>query len=564
MATSTDLRRLLQRIDQQSYKAYKDLERCYQFPGFTLWFDRIQGDPFASPSQCRVEIPQTQAGFPPDLYRSPSRTIALRDYLTRQCDRVAQELRQRRGSGRSGLIAIAQPGQTILERTSAFVTDQWVEVRFVVGLPAFGRRVAGLQAIEMLGEDLPDLIDRSLRYTALDAQELQAHVETAEDADWLRQQLARHNLVAFIPDGAVLPRSSGVDDRPLTAAAIPFQSPASLRLEFTCPNRGRITGMGIPAGITLIVGGGYHGKSTLLKAIALGVYNHIPGDGREFVVTEPTAVKIRAEDGRSVTNVNISPFINQLPLGRSTIQFSTPNASGSTSQAANIIEALEAGTRLLLVDEDTSATNFMIRDQRMQALIAKDQEPITPFIDKVRQLYADYGVSTILVMGGSGDYFDVADTVIAMQEFQPQDVTQQAQAIAQDYTTHRTPEGGQHFGTLTPRYLSRQPPTSEDRSPLKWKVRERQTIVLGHEDLDLAAVEQLVDPAQLKAIAATLIYLQQHYLDGKYTIDEILDYTLADLAAAGFDALSFCPPGDFAYFRRLELAAALNRWRSLS
>jgi predicted ABC-class ATPase len=210
---------------------------------------------------------------------------------------------------------------------------------------------------------------------------------------------------------------------------VAFQSPA-LRVEFTCPNRGLITGMGIPAGVTLIVGGGYHGKSTLLKAIELGVYNHIPDDGRELVVTHPAAVKIRAEDGRSVASVDISPFINQLPQGRSTRQFSTTNASGSTSQAANIMEALEAGAELLLVDEDTAATNFMIRDRRMQQLIAKDKEPITPFIDKVRQLYTDYGVSTILVMGGSGDYFDVADTVIAMENFQPEDVTEKAKAIA--------------------------------------------------------------------------------------------------------------------------------------
>lgn len=562
MATLTDLRRFFQRIDQHSYKAYKDLEPCYEFPDFTLWFDRIQGDPFASPSQCRVRLPQSQAGFPPSLYSSSSRAIALRDYITRQFACAAQEIRQRRGSGSSGLIAIAQPGQTVLERTSAWVTEQWVEVRFVVGLPALGRRVAGWQAIEMLCEDLPNLIDRSLRYAAFDVQDLQQHVETVEDADWLRQQLVTHKLVAFVPDGAVLPRSSGVDDRPLAAAVIPFQAPESLRVEFICPHRGRVTGMGIPAGITLIVGGGYHGKSTLLNAILLGVYNQIPGDGRELVVTEPTAIKIRAEDGRSITNVNISPLINHLPFGRSTTHFSTPNASGSTSQAANLMEALEAGTRLLLIDEDTSATNFMIRDRRMQALIAKEQEPITPFIDQVRQLYTEHGVSTILVMGGSGDYFDVADTIIAMQDYQPQDVTQRAKAIAQDYQTHRIPEGGQVFGALTPRYVSRQ--FDAGAVAAKWQVREVHTIALGRETIDLAAVEQLVDPAQLKAIAATLLYLQHHYLDGKTAIAGVLDYTLADLAAAGFDALSDWPRGDFAQFRRLELAAALNRWRSLS
>jgi predicted ABC-class ATPase len=562
MPTQSDLRQILRQIDQQSYRAYKDLGRSYEFSGFTLLIDRIQGDPFASPSQMRVQISQTKAGFPKALYCNSSREIALRDYLSRQFDRQAHSIRQRRGSGSSGLIAIAQPQQTILERTCTFINDDWIEVRFVVGLPAFGRRVAGIQAIAMLCEDLPELVQRSLHYCALNPNHLQRHLETAEDADWLRQQLSERGLVSFIADGAILPRRSGVDDRPLQETSIPFRSPESLRVEFTCPNRGRITGLGIPTGVTLIVGGGYHGKSTLLRAIELGVYNHIPGDGREQVVTNPVAVKIRAEDGRSVVGVDISPFINHLPLEQSTTVFSTENASGSTSQAANIVEALEAGATVLLVDEDTSATNFMIRDRRMQALIAKDKEPITPFIDKIRQLYTDHGVSTILVMGGSGDYFDVADTVIAMQDFQPQDVTAQAQAIAQQYATNRTSEGGQLFGSLNPRYLT-VPSSDQEEGTVKRKVRALDTILLGKEEIDLSAVEQIVDTAQLRAIAATLVYLQQYYLDGNRTLPEILDAAMADIAQAGFDPLTFCPPGDFAHFRRFELAAALNRWRIL-
>jgi predicted ABC-class ATPase len=562
MATEADLRRFLNRIDQQSYKAYKDLERRYQFPTFTLLVDRVQGDPFASPSQFRVQVPQRQAKFPPTLYSNHSREVALRDYLTRQFDRVAQAICQRRGSGSSGLIAIAQPRQTILERTSVLINDDWVEARFVVGLPAFGRRVAGRQAAAMLCEDLPEIVEQALHYASLKANEVQRHVETAEDADWLRSQLQPRELVAFIADGSVLPRASGVDDRPLKTG-IPFQSPESLRVEFTCPHRGKVTGMGIPAGVTLIVGGGYHGKSTLLRAIELGVYNHIPGDGRELVVTDTTAVKIRAEDGRSVAGVDISPFINQLPLGRSTTQFITENASGSTSQAANIMEALEAGSRLLLVDEDTAATNFMIRDRRMQALIAKEKEPITPFIDKVGQLFTDHGVSTILVMGGSGDYFDVANTVIAMQDFQPQEVTDRARAIAAEYATHRAPEGGSEFGPLPCRTLPRTQSRQSGRDFVKWKIRELHTIVIDREDIDLSAVEQLDDPAQLRAIAATLVYLEQHYLTGKYTISEILDQVMAEIVSNGFDFLTSYPPGDFALFRRFELAAALNRWRSL-
>jgi predicted ABC-class ATPase len=322
--------------------------------------------------------------------------------------------------------------------------------------------------------------------------------------------------------------------------------------------------MGIPVGVTLIVGGGYHGKSTLLRAIELGVYNHIPNDGRELVVTNPAAVKIRAEDGRSIASVDISPFINQLPQGRSTSQFSTTNASGSTSQAANIMEALEAGARLLLVDEDTAATNFMIRDRRMQQLIAKDKEPITPFIDKVRQLYTDYAVSTILVMGGSGDYFDVADTVIAMENFQPHDVTEKAKAIALANQTERTPEGSKQFGEITPRIpLAESIDPSRGHREVKLKVRDVDEVVFGTEEVDLGAVEQIVERGQLRAIAEAIVYAKRQYINERYTLPEILNHVMADIESQGLDLLTYMPEGDLVLFRRFELAAVLNRLRTL-
>ncbi len=588
MTSHTLLRQRLYSLDQANYAAYKSLQGHYDFPNFTLRIDRIQADPFAAPSQCRVQVPQAIAQFPTDLFCNRSREIALRDYLTRRFAQGVAELpsqrggegrgsgnresesrgRGNRGSGNSGLWAIAPVGQTILERTTVLVGADEIEMRFGVGLPALGRRIAGRQAAEMLCDDLPVLVAQALHYAALDAQALRHHLETAEDADAIRDQLRDLGLVAFIANGSCLPRRSGVDQRPLvtsaTEASIPFQSPPSLQVEVHCPNGGTIAGMGIPQGITLIVGGGYHGKSTLLEAIARGVYNHIPGDGREQVLTDAAAVKVRAEDGRSVVGVDISPFINHLPQGRSTTQFSTPNASGSTSQAASIIEAVEAGATVLLVDEDTAATNFMIRDRRMQALIAKAQEPITPFIDKIRPLYKDHGVSTILAMGGSGDYFDVADTVIAFQEFRPQDVTAQAQQIAQTYRTDRLPEGGTHFGNMTPRQLRlARSGNAADRPPQR-KVRGLHTLVLGKDELDLSAVEQLVEVGQLRAIAAILLHLHTTALDGTHTVPALLDGVMATLERQGMDGFTSGPEGDLARVRRFELAAALNRWRALS
>lgn len=571
-----DLRQQLAELDQRGYKAYKQIEGDYQFADFTLAIDHVQGDPFAAPSRLRVCVPQRGrngepiAGFPPVLYQTRSRAIALRDFLNRQFSRVARHLRENRGSGKSGLIDIIQPSQQVLERTAVGIDDRQVEVRFAVGLPARGRQILGFQAIELLCEDIPQIVDQSLKYAHLDAVALQQHLETVEDTDWLRSQLSAHGLVAFIPNGAILPRQSGVDERPLAQAALPLQSPAKLQVELDCPHRGRVAGMGIPAGVTLIVGGGYHGKSTLLRALALGVYNHIPGDGRERLVSDATTVKIRAEDGRSITRVNISPFIHRLPQGRSTIQFSTDNASGSTSQAASIIEAIEVGAKVLLIDEDTSATNFMIRDRRMQALIAKDKEPITPFIDKIRQLYEEQGISTILVMGGSGDYFDVADTVIAMTDFQPQEVTPQAKAIAAQFATHRVAEGGSFFGHLTPRI----PATKRwdaakfdqrhERQQPKLKVRDVDELVFGSEVIDLSAVEQIVEIGQVRAIGAAIAYLQQHYINGRYTLADIIKFVQTDLDRSGWDILTSHPQGDLVEFRSLELAAALNRLRSLT
>ncbi|HEY9887281.1 MAG TPA: ABC-ATPase domain-containing protein, partial [Candidatus Obscuribacterales bacterium] len=304
--SENDLRDRLQALDGQSYGAYKSLKGRYAFPNFTLVIDYVQGDPFAAPSQMRVMVPAAIAALPADLYCSPSRQIALEDYLVRQFYRHSQTCSSRRGSGKSGLLAIAPPSQAILRRTAASVTAKGVEVRFVVGLPAFGRRIAGQQAAALLCNDLPAVVAAALCYAQLDANALQAHCICAENADWLWGQLRDRGLVAFVAEGARLPRRSGVDERPLPQGAVPFTAPPSLRVQFTLPDGQTLAGMGVPQGITLIVGGGYHGKSTLLRAIEAGIYNHLPGDGREYVVTDGAAVKVRAEDGRSVAGVNIA------------------------------------------------------------------------------------------------------------------------------------------------------------------------------------------------------------------------------------------------------------------
>ena len=399
MTLASALEKQLQSLDRQSYSAYKRLKGTYRFADFTLTVAHVQGDPFAAPSRVSLWVSHGQAQWPQPYWQDAVRQVVLGDFLHRRINNVIPQIQQRRGSGKSGCLGVATTSQVVLARTAVQVTTAGIELRLGVGLPAHGRRIAAQAAQELLLEDLPKLVQATLRHQPHWCAELDNHIATVEDANVLRQQLTEHNLVAFIANGSILPRRSGVDARALPTA-IPFKSPASLEVTLQTSHSGAITGLGIPEGVTLIVGGGYHGKSTVLKAIAEGAYNHIPGDGRERVVANEATVKIRAEDGRSVTGVDISPFIDRLPQGISTKNFSTTNASGSTSQAANILEAMEAGAEVLLIDEDTAATNLMIRDRNMQSLIVKQKEPITPFIDKVRQLYTDHGISTILVMGG--------------------------------------------------------------------------------------------------------------------------------------------------------------------
>jgi predicted ABC-class ATPase len=577
MRTLEDLRRILARIDGRGYKAYEEIEGAYEGPGWVLYVDHVQGDPFAPPSKVRVRVDGRRAGFPADVYRTSVRRVALEDFLAR---RVRQSIdavsRGRRGSGKSGVIWVDAGGQEVLERAAVRVRPEWIECRLQVGLPAAGRTVLGRQAEEMLCREVPEIVRRSLFWTEVPEGECRRFIECVENQEAIRAQLRERRLVAFVADGSILPRRSGVSELPLERA-IPFRSPESLRVTMAVPNpvlwNGRVhdtlMGMGIPEGVTLIVGGGYHGKSTLLRALERSVYPHIPGDGREYVVTREDAVTIRAEDGRRIERVDLTPFIGQLPYGQRTDDFSTENASGSTSQAANILEALEAGSRLLLIDEDTSATNFMVRDARMQALVAKELEPITPFVDRVRELYERLGVSTILVMGGSGDYLDVADTVILMREYVPEDVTAEARRIARAYPTQRRPEAPRPIERVVERVpCAESLDPSRGRREVKIDAKAVDLILFGETAIDLRAVEQIVDLSQTRAIGYALHCAAERFMDGRRTVREILDELERLFAREGIDVLDPFRrgeehPGNFARPRRYEIAAALNRLRTV-
>jgi predicted ABC-class ATPase len=579
MNSVEELGRTLSRIDGRGYKAYKDLEGSYDFGRFSLHVDHVQGDPFAAPSKVRVRVPMNHAAIPPSLFSNKVRQMAFEDFLARKVQKAIYGASERAGgSGKSGLIDIDAGGQEVLERTACKVTSGWVEARIYVGLPAAGRRILGRQAERILCDQLPKIAEQALAWQNLSHEQAKAFADCVENQEFIRGQLEELGLIAFVADGAVLPRESGNSQRPLAQKeAVLFETPDTLRVTFDLPNplsgrsspSNRISGAGIPRGVTLIVGGGYHGKSTLLQALERGVYPHVPGDGREYVVTCRDAVKIRAEDGRRIERVDISPFITNLPRGLDTKGFCTDNASGSTSQAANIVEALEMGAQALLLDEDTSATNFMVRDVRMQALVNKAFEPITPFIERVHEIYERFGVSTVLVMGGCGDYFEVADTVIMMREYLPQDVTAEARAIADAHTTGRRMESSPSLKWQ----LSRTPaPDSFDPSRGKKRVKvdakARDQILFGTQMIDLRGVEQLVDFSQTRAVGLAIHLAASRFMDGKKPLKEILDQLDVHLDANGLDLLdpfhrSERHPGSFARPRKFEIAAAINRLRAV-
>ena len=576
MLDEHQLRKTLSHLDGRGYKAYKQIQGRFEFPDFELYIDHVQGDPFAQPSKIRLRVQQEISQIPEELWINSVRQTALEDFVARAVrDAIKETVTPKKGTGKSGLIFIDAGKQEVLERTAFVITKDWVEARIQIGLPARGRTILGQEAIEILCQEIPTIVEKSLKWKYLDKNACNLFVDCVENQESIRKQLDHANLSAFVANGSILPRESGISDRTLTGEnVVEFQSPESLKTSFALANsllngENVIHGMGIPQGVTLIVGGGYHGKSTLLKALERCVYPHVPGDGREYVVTNPDAVKIRAEDGRRIEKVNIDPFITNLPQDIKTDSFCSDDSSGSTSQAANILEALEIGCDLLLLDEDTSATNFMVRDARMQKLVHKDQEPITPFVDRVRELYEDHGVSTILVMGGSGDYFDVADTVIKMQDYVPHDVGDETQKIVKDHPTQRLVESPKSMEQISGRVpLGSNFNAARGRKKVKIDIQGHDKIIYGKDSIDLRFVDQLVETSQTRAIGHAIYFASHAMMRESESLQDIVESLEDYFNQNGLDPLDpFYEkekhPGNFSRPRKYEIAAAINRIRTL-
>lgn len=566
MKTAQDLKILLQNIDHKSYPAYKSAQGSYQFRNYVLSIDHVQGDPFASPSRVSIRVKGSAAAFPPSLYDTVQKKVALQDLLLRLFgEQIEQFNFKARGSGKSGLLAVSRCGQEILERSACAISagDGGLTLQMQIGFPASGRTIQSRELIRILYDFLPGCVENSLFYKNISADLCRRTAELCEDQEYIREELRRRSLAAFIADGSVLPRRSGVSELPMKNA-VAFRSPETLAVTLDLPHRGTIRGMGIPRGITLVVGGGFHGKSTLLKALERGVYNHIAGDGREYVITSADAVKLRAEDARSISQVDISLFINHLPGGRDTGNFSTEDASGSTSQAANLMESIESGSSLILIDEDTSATNFMIRDRLMQQVVSPEEEPIIPFIERVRSLYEDFGISSIIVAGSSGSYFHVADHIIQMKEYVPYDITEKAKKAAADFPVFSAAQG--RFPEYSKKRCPRPYAALKKDDRLKLKALGTSELSLNHDIVELRYLEQLRDSEQTMGLAYLLKYMELSLMDGKRSMPELADLVKAQLDEKGLESLfpSQDVRSSLARPRRQEILACVNRYRKLN
>ena len=548
-AGGSDLGGHLRALEGAPYPAYKDIRGSYPLGEAMLEIQRVQPDPFAPPSRLRITVPLTATAIGEEG-AGPTARLAAEDFFAR-C--IEEWLRRHRDVG--SVVRIDPAVQQILRRTALSIRTDHLELLLSAALPARGRRIEGKRAARALADGIPQLLQETVVRGAWDRLALARHRECLDDHIALTAMLPERGWVAFIADGSRLARRSGEEDTPLEEGNVPFVAPPELAAEIDLPHAGRIRGTAIPGGITLLCGGGFHGKSTLLRALAVGVYPHIPGDGRERIAVDPTAMAVRAEDGRPITDIDLRPFLRSLPSGHDVASFSTTNASGSTSQAAAILEAIAVGCRCLLIDEDTSATNFLLRDPWMARLLRDEQEPIVPLISRLREIHERFGVSTILVVGGSGEAFRVADHVVVMDAYHPSDATLRVAEIRREMGAGASAPEVDWSGpdrTLPLDRLRRRDP--------KVRALGVSKLLVAKSEIDLGASGALVHPSQGRTLATVLsASLGNREADAR--LPDIADTSARQIRDRGPGAFSPHPRGDLAEVRAQEIAMLYNRLR---
>ncbi len=542
-----DILGVISRIDGRGYKAYRDLlGACGEAGGLLVRVARVQGDPFAPPSVVAVEAPTDRV--PREALKWP---VPLADWLHRRLYSALRRRSRRVGEGHSGLLAVPRPGPVILRRSSVEVRGGRITFRVWAGLPSRGRRILGGEARRMLLEAIPAAVSEVLGEASRGPRGLWEHIHAWRLQETLRAQLRPRGLVAFVGDGSILPRRCGGCEDPLPGA-VPFESPPSLRVELEGPGGESVTGMGVRRGVTVIAGSAFHGKTTLLEAIAAGVWDHVPGDGRERVVTVRNAMYVQAEDGRFISCVDVSPMIHDLPGGEDTRCFSTENASGATSTAAAIQEAVEAGAELVLLDEDTAASNILYSDERARGLTR--WHTVTPLASLARSM-AERGVSLVIVSSGSLPLLAVADTVIVMEAYKPRDATSHARELAARYGVE-VPQAG--YRPPRPRLVGSTPRLVKPKIRA-WRLEDKALPA----SVDLRRDLHLVEEGQLNTV---LLIVRDHLPRARGRIlSEWLREIEGIIAEGGPQALASGEPGpSLSEVRGLDVAFAVNRLPGLS
>ncbi|MDK2818888.1 MAG: ABC-ATPase domain-containing protein [Spirochaetota bacterium] len=531
-----NLRTKLQRFNKCKYTLYYGLLGEYNFEKFILSIDQVQADPFAQPSKMTIKVPFQNTEFDPSLIANPVRLYSFCDAIGRIfAQNVRIMTKDDKGSGNGGFCGIRYGAQKVIEGNSVIIKDDCIELKILIGLPAFGRTIAGNEAQELLLEELPNVIQKTLLEAKQENDYLLKFVQITERQHWLREECRNKNIVTFIANDSVLARASAINDKPMShQKARAFLSPKELEQTITLQDGFQITGMAIPKGITLIAGGGFHGKSTLLTAISNAIYNHILGDGREYCVTDDSAVFLRAEDGRFIEGIDISPFIHNLPEYKSSTFFQTDNASGSSSQAANLIESLEMGSKLILIDEDISATNFLIRDSRMRNLVPDYKETITPLIAHMNNLKKQ-GVSLIMVTGALGDFMNIADRVIVADNYDYTDQTQKAKEIMKQNPMEKI--NAPVFETRNNRVIMGNSVSFVGKKGMALIDGEKGHVKFGRESIDLSAWHHIYDFSQYGTLAAVLAYAKEkEYLN--QSPKEVWDRVSKDIEKYGWEIFS--------------------------
>ncbi len=530
-------------LDGSGYKEYKKLYNYEVDHGiYKIRFTRIQGDPFAPPSIIEATAELDNLPEPvQSLLKDQRNTVPVTDYLTRKLHTILAEESSHCGTGNSCLLGIPRPSPRILYRSSVTLEGKLLKTRFYIGLPALGRRIAGVKAARMLGKVIPRILDRytdSMRREEL----VERHVRIYAIQEYIRGWLAENGYLSFIGEGSVIPRESSFSEKPLPQA-VPFKPPGGLEGRI-CGDYGCFRGMLLPEGVNIIVGGAFHGKTTLLKGILEGVYDHVEGDGRELVVSRADTFMVEAEEGRIVSCVDISRMISYLPGGGSVECFSTLDASGSTSMAASISEALEAGVRHILFDEDTSATNLLYRDERMEELIPED--PITPLSRSIRVFTDLHNVSFTAIATASSAFLDLADTVVKMKEYKPYSLKTPSENMTPRFGRAESPVGQRTYKGV--------------RGLVKVK-QQGYKLILHYErnryEIDASRNPRIVEAGQVKLIAGALMKYKQ--LGKPVSVASLARMFEEDYRGSAFRSFYPTIPPDLTETRGLDFVWVVNR-----